>query len=49
VNTAAPEHAGRPPAERGAEGTDRPATQGQAGSGTPLQPTPPTPANEREV
>jgi NADH-quinone oxidoreductase subunit E len=33
----APEPAGRQPAERGAEGTDRPATQGQAGSGTSVE------------
>ncbi|MCZ2827941.1 NADH-quinone oxidoreductase subunit NuoE [Modestobacter sp. VKM Ac-2986] len=32
-----PEPAGRQPAERGAEGTDRPATQGQAGSGTSVE------------
>ena len=37
VHTDAPEPAGRQPAERGAEGTDRPATQGQAGSGTSVE------------
>jgi NADH-quinone oxidoreductase subunit E len=37
VHTDAPEPAGRQPAERGAEGTDRPATQGQAGSGTSIE------------
>src|SRR3954447_17886465 len=37
VHTDAAEPAGRQPAERGAEGTDRPATQGQAGSGTSVE------------
>jgi len=37
VHTDAPEPAGRQPAERGDEGTDRPATQGQAGSGTSVE------------
>jgi len=40
VHTDAPEPAGRQPAERGAEGPDRPSTQTQAGSGS---------AREREV
>ena len=37
VHTDAPEPSGRQPAERGAEGTDRPATQGQSGSGTSVE------------
>jgi NADH-quinone oxidoreductase subunit E len=37
VHTDAAEPAGRQPAERGAEGTERPATQGQAGSGTSVE------------
>jgi NADH-quinone oxidoreductase subunit E len=37
VHTDAAEPAGRQPAERGDEGTDRPATQGQAGSGTSVE------------
>jgi NADH-quinone oxidoreductase subunit E len=37
VHTDAPEPAGRQPAERGAEGADRPATQGQSGSGTSVE------------